>query len=489
MVSFNQTPNRRIPFASVELDNSQALGESATQLKYTALLIGQKLAAGNAVAGRVYRVTNEEQVKALAGANSMLHHGAQAWFSVNKTTPLWIGVVADDGAGAAATATVTLAGTATANGTIALYIGGRRVLIPVTVGDTAADLAADLNAAVPSAGLIVTAGVAAAIVTLTARHKGLTGNDIDLRHSYEESTESLPAGITVTLSAFTGGTTAPSLATLFANNEEKHFHVIAHPYTDAATMTAVENELTRRWGPTVQLHGQAVTAKRGDFSTVATYGETRNTAMQTCFPSDDSPTPPWEDAAASAGVLAFYGEIDPAKPFVTLRVPWLKAGREDLRFNKDERDLLLYSGIATRRVGADGVVQFERVITMYRENDAGGDDISYLDLNTRLSLMYAINDLITVIPARYPRAKLGDDGVRYPAGEDIVTPSTIVGEGLAWFDRMSTQSPVVFDPATRDAFKEAILAERNGPTRVDLFVPPDLINQFLQLGTKLSFRL
>ena len=103
--------------------------------------------------------------------------------------------------------------------------------------------------------------------------------------------------------------------------------------------------------------------------------------------------------------------------------------------------------------------------------------------------MYAINDLLTVIPQKYPRHKLGDDGVMYPAGEPIVTPGTIAGEALAWFDRMAGQSPVVFDPATRDQFKAELLVERNGFVRVDLFVPPDLINQLLQTAVKLGFRL
>jgi phage tail sheath gpL-like len=490
-MNFAQTPNRRIPFASIELDNSQAQGQSAAKLKYVALIIAQKLAAGPAAADLAYRVTNAEQAAALAGTNSMAHHAAQAWFDANKTTPLWLGLVADPGAGAQATATLTLAGTATAAGLLNIYIGGRVVRVPVAVGDTAAALAAAVVAALAAANLIVTGAAVGAVITFTCRHKGLTGNDLDLRLNYFDG-EVTPAGITATPTAFTGGTSAPSLAALFAAVEEQTFHIVAHPYNDAPTMQVINTELDRRWGPTVQKAGQAVTAKPGSFSAVSTWGETStlNAPTSTAFPSDASPTPPWEDAAATASVIAFDGELDPARPFQTLRVPWIKPSlTPNSRFTPDERDLLLYSGVATRRVGPDGVVQLERAITMYRKNASGGDDVSYLDLNTRLSLMYAINDLLTVIPQKYPRHKLGDDGVIYPPGEPIVTPTTIKGEALAWFDRMAGESPVVFDPATRDQFKNELIAERNGFVRVDLYVPPDLINQLLQTAVKLGFRL
>lgn len=490
-MNFSETPNRRIPFVSLELDNSQAAPGGAAQLKYNALLIAQKLAAGPAVAPGAYRVTNAEQVAALAGPNSMAHHAAQAWFSANKTTPLWVGLVADDGTGIAATATLTITGPATADGTLYVYIGGRRVAVPVASGDTATDVATAVAGAIATADVIVTATSTNGVVNLTCRHKGLAGNDLDLRLNYYDDSETLPAGIGATATAFTGGTTAPLLAPLFAAIEEQTFHIVAHPYTDTVTMQAINAELSRRWGPTVQQAGQAITAKGGNFGTVSSWGETSalNAPTTSAFALDASPTPPWEDAAATAAVIAFYGELDPARPFQTLRVPWLKPGKATSRFKPDERDLLLYSGIATRRVGPDGIVQLERAITMYRKNASGGDDVSYLDLNTRLSLMYAINDLLTVIPQKYPRHKLGDDGVQYPAGEPVVTPTTIAGEALAWFDRMASSSPVVFDPSTRDQFKSELLVERHGAVRVDLYVPPDLINQLLQTAVKLGFRL
>ena len=54
----------------------------------------------------------------------MLHRMAIAWFASNKSTELWLGVLADNGAGVAATGTIVVTGPATATGTIPLYLGG-----------------------------------------------------------------------------------------------------------------------------------------------------------------------------------------------------------------------------------------------------------------------------------------------------------------------------------------------------------------------------
>jgi phage tail sheath gpL-like len=90
-------------------------------------LIGQKLAAGSATADTVVRVTTVDQVIALAGRGSMLHRQALAWLANNKATELWIGILADNGAGVAATGTIVVNTAATKDGTIALYLGGELV--------------------------------------------------------------------------------------------------------------------------------------------------------------------------------------------------------------------------------------------------------------------------------------------------------------------------------------------------------------------------
>src|ERR671929_346203 len=147
-VSFNSVPsNLRVPFVAAEFNNSQAQ-QGPALLAYRALLIGQKVAAGTAAANALYKVTSADQVLTLAGRGSMLHRMAMKFFANNKVTEAWIGVLADNGAGVAATGTITVTGPATAAGTISLYLGGELVQVAVASGDVQNTIATNIAAAI-----------------------------------------------------------------------------------------------------------------------------------------------------------------------------------------------------------------------------------------------------------------------------------------------------------------------------------------------------
>ena len=100
MVAFNQIPTTlRVPVVAAEFDSSQAQ-QGASILAYRGLIIGQKLAAGAAAANSLVLVTSEADVIAAAGRGSMLHCDYMAWRASNKSTEVWLGVLADDGAAA-----------------------------------------------------------------------------------------------------------------------------------------------------------------------------------------------------------------------------------------------------------------------------------------------------------------------------------------------------------------------------------------------------
>lgn len=124
-----------------------------------------------------------------------------------------ISMVCDAGAGAFATGTVTCAfGSAVANDTITIagevftviantgtpILGSNRFRAGATNAELAANLAAVINAS-PIAGGIVSATAAAAVVTLTARIRGLYGNGIT-------QATSKPAAFTLSGATLTGGT-------------------------------------------------------------------------------------------------------------------------------------------------------------------------------------------------------------------------------------------------------------------------------------------
>lgn len=492
MVSFNSIPsNLRVPFVAVEFDATQA-SQGPAILVYRGLIIGQKTASGTATANTLHKVTSVEQVITLAGRGSMLHRQALAWFASNTFTEVWIGVLADDGAGVAAAGTITVTGPATADGTIALYIGGVRVPVAVSSGDTAATIATAIAAALPSSSDMPVTGAVDGVVNtevdVTFRHKGVVGNSFDIRHSYRDG-EALPAGVGLTIVQTTGGTTNPVLTNLIAAMGDTWFHIITHPYTDATSLTAIENELSSRNGPLRMIDGLAITSAAGSLGTLTTLGDGRNSQHSVIMAQDgESPlTPPMEFAAEVAAIMALYGAEDPARPFQTLAMVNALAQPLGDRFTIQERNLLLYDGIGTTVTGAGDVMKLERPITTYQVNEADAPDAAYLDTTTLLTLMYLRYSFRVQLQTRYPRHKLANDNVRPGPGQAVVTPLLAKGEAVSWFRSMEQRGLV----ENGDQFKRDLIVERDNSdaNRLNFLLPTDLVNFLAVSAVKVQFRI
>lgn len=491
-ISFNSIPSTlRVPFVAVEVDASRAQ-QGPALLSYKAILIGQKLAAGTAAADSLVRVTSVEQAIVAGGRGSMLHRDALGWFASNRSTELWLGVLADNGAGVAATGTIVVGGPATAAGTIALYLGGERITVGVNSGDASTAIATNINAAINAAlDLPVTSTVASSTVTVAYRHKGLVGNTYDVRHSYRTG-EALPTGVTLTITAMGGvvaGTTNPTMTNLLAAMSDVWFQIWSHPYTDSTNLAAIEADLATRFGPLRAQGGLAITSMSGSFSAHTTLGSARNSqhSVIVAQPGPSPLTPPNEFAAEVAALVALHGATDPARPFQTLALTRALPPVETDVWSLDERNLFLFDGVATTKLAAGGVVQLERIITTYQTSPSGADDTAYLDATTMLTLLYLRYSFATRMQQRYPRHKLASDGTLFGSGQAVITPKQGKGEALGWFREMEALGLV----EGFDQFRRDLVVERSttNPNRLDFLLPPDLINQLMITGVQVQFRL
>lgn len=488
-ISFDDIPGTlRIPFVGVEINASNAAQGSALQ-PYRHLIIGQKIASGTATANTLVRVTNDETVATLAGRGSILHRQARAHFANNQFTETWIGVLDDNGAGVAKIGTITITGPATAAGTIAFYCGGVRLTAAVADAASVTDMALAVTAAITAAvDLPITAAAALGVVTWTFRNKGLEGSSYDIRDSFNFG-EELPAGVAIAYAETTAGATNPVLTTLIAAMGDIQYNILTHPYTDATSLSAIEAELLRRFGGMLMVDGVAIASSIGSHSTLVTLGDGRNSKHSEIIaqPGSNPMMPPMEFSAGVAALVSKHGATDPARPMQTLVVAGMLSGAETDEFTSAERDLLLHDGIATSRATPSGGVQFGRMITTSQTNVAGGADASYLDVNTLLTLMYLRYSWRNRILAKYPRHKLASNGTRLGPGQSVVTPKLILGEAYGWFRDMEDLGLV----EDFDTFKANATAERNGsdPNRVDVLLPPDLINQLIVTATQIAFRL
>ncbi|HXG47687.1 MAG TPA: phage tail sheath C-terminal domain-containing protein [Methylomirabilota bacterium] len=483
-IPFNQIPiDLRVPGTYIEFDNSRAV-RGKLSVPGRILAIGQKLAAGTAAANTPVRVDTAALAVELFGRGSMLALMAAAIKAANRDTELWALPLADNGGGTAAAGTITVTGPATAAGTLNLYVGGKRVQVAVASGDTANTIAAAINAAINAdLDLPVTSTVLAAEVTVTARHKGVAAGKVDLRHSYYQG-EKLPAGVTLAIVQLTGGAGNPDLATALAALGDAWHNTWVMPYTDATSLSAVETDLANRWGPTKMIESHAFSAEVGTVGDLTTLGNSRNSPHLTIMDAGGSPTAPFIWAAVVAAVDA--AETDPARPRQTLPLPGLLAAPEGARRTLEERNTLLYDGISTHAVDALGGVRIERLITTYQVNAQSLDDPSYLDVTTLRTLSHLRYSARARLATKYGRHKLANDGTRFAPGQAVVTPNVIRAEIIALFREWEIEGLV----ENFDQFRDDLVVQRNAedPNRLDVLIPPDLINQLRVIAAQIQFR-
>lgn len=484
-ISFNNIPiNLQVPGQYVEFDNSKAI-VGLPLMPSKILVLGQRLAAGTVLAGVPTQIFSSDQAVQAFGQGSMIANMFKALKAVNPLTETWAIAQDDNGAAAAATGTVTIGGAAVAASTYPLYVAGRLVQIPVTPAQTPAQIATALAAAV-NADLDgwVTAAAALAVVTLTARNKGLCGNDIDIRNTFY-STDAVPVGLTSVIVAMSGGTANPVLTGAIAGAGDEWFTDWANPYTDGASLTAVAAELLRRFGPTVMREGLAYHGSSGSVGTLASFGTAQNSQLLTTMGMQKSPMHPAIWAAVSAAQAAYYGNIDPARPLQTLPLSGILAPAIPDRFIWSDRNLLLQDGISTFTVDPSGVVAIERMVTMYRLNSFNLPDASYHDVETLKTLFFIRYSMRSRVAQKFPRFKLAGDDSVFGAGQAIVRPKDIRIELIALASQW--QDAGLIEDITQ--FKRDLLVERDGTdvNRVNALVPPNLVNQFRIFAGKVQF--
>lgn len=480
----------RLPGAFAELDNSQA---NTAQENQRALIIGQITSTGIATPNVPLISGGIGDANLQAGASSMLANMVAAYRLNDSFGEVWYLPLADAAGATAATGTIAFTAAPTANGTISLYIAGQVVTVPVTASQTTANIATAVAAAINLIpAMPVTASVSTSTVTLTADNKGLCGNEIDIRFNYYGTSggEATPAGLTYTITPMASGATNPTLTTALGNLGTMTFDFIVSPYTDTASLTAVQqllNDQTGRWSWQQQLYGHAFGAYAGTFSAQTTLGLTRNNQHETILGFYGSPTPSWIWASALCAQAAVSVRADPGVPLQYLPLLGVLAPPVQSQFVASQRETLLYDGISTFKVQQDGTVQTENIITTYQTNAAGAPDDSYLEVETMFQLMLEIRTLNSMLSSKYARCKLADNGSRPAANSGLVTPNTIRADIIALYQEREDSGFV----QNSDAFAQALVVQKNttNPNRVDILWPGTPVNQMRTFGTLIQFRL
>jgi phage tail sheath gpL-like len=510
-IPFSQIPQTNLtPFYFVEFDNSNTgVAGNAPQ---NSLLVGQTI---NAVPATIVYVPSANFAANLFGAGSMLARMAAWYYDADPEGTLYAFPLADAGGSAAATGTFAFAGTATANGTLFLMIGGEEVQVGVTTGQTATQIATAcvtaINAFTDVNGMFlpVTATSSTGTVTLTARNKGTVGNTIGLALNFYGSAnnESTPAGVTVTVTAMASGATDPDLAGLAAAMGQTNYDfIMIGGYTETTQLNEVQTALSfngGRWGYAQQLFGHAWTAFQSTAGAsgtdLLTFGAGRNDP-HTCVIGYEqaSPSPTSEVCAAGVGAFAQASKAQPARPEQTLVLPGIVAAPTSSRFGFNTVNTLLSTGIAQLTAQPGGGQQWLRSVTTYQQNSFGQTDRSYLDASVLFMIMFYVRQQKANLTQKFPRAILVQNGTSFGQmanfGTDtpvIVTPNILEAELVSFYTRMCPGGDlptIVQDPA---GYAAGLQVQINGlnPNRADILDDPIFVGGLRMIAVLNQFRL
>lgn len=485
MVAFNEIPGGgqlRIPLFFAELDASRSnLGAREQKT----LIIGQVGTGSTMTAGVAVQMQGISWLKNAAGRGSMLALMGEKARLRDDFGSIWLMPLADDAAGTAATGTHTFTAAATVAGTLVRKIAGQRVAMAVSTTQTTAQLATAWAAVINGLpDLPVTASAATSVVTLTARNKGVCGNDI--RTVVTDDLQ--PPGLVMTATAMTGGAGNPvtALTAALANMGTLQADFYAVPYTDTSSLDAVKAHFVQRWAWSGMTYGGAFGCVQGDLATVQSYGMGRNDPHMVTMAAWNPPEPGFIWAADLAATAAVYLRANPALPIQSQCFMGVQGEINEQRWNPGVLNSLLFSGLATHTVGDDGTVYVQRCITGYRVNAYSQPDDSLLDVERLYTIAAILRLLRTFVESTYPRMLLADDGNRAKPGNRVVTPS-MLKRSIGTYYRSLEGNGLV---QNADAVAKAIIVERDPGSRcrVNVLLPLVPIDQLRQVAVLAQLR-
>ena len=494
MITFNNIPNTmRTPGHYAEVDNSRAL-QGLLPNPHKALIIGQKTSSGSGGYDQIYAITKAGLADGYFGPGSVLARMCNVFKAANENTELHAMAIGSGAAGTLASGSIDFStaladAEASVAGTYFLMVNGIECYTDIAISMSGRAIASLVKANVNAKnGMAVHASAVNGSVYFSALNSGTLGNYINIRHNYYAG-QSIPKCLSrePILVSMAGGATDPVLTDAWAVIDGEQYQYIIQPWTTATALTQIETELATRFGPMQDLQGHGFTAVRGTQASCTTLGNSRNSPHVTIIGADDSPTSPVEWAAVLGAVASKYLNQDPARPLQYLKMPGVLAPPLSRRFSRSERDILLYDGIATWICDSVGNVLLERCITTYQTNSFGLTDPSYLDVETLATLSEIRYQYKARMVQRFiiPRFKLADDSFPVQAGTYVATPKTIRSEIISLFSQLQDAGLI----ENIEDFIVNLLVERDSidRNRVNVLLPPDLINQFRILAGNIQF--
>lgn len=426
-IAFTTVPSNAVA-SGVFIEQEAVLGS------FGSLLIPQKIALfgqyNNGKSPEDYvprQVSGPDEVASITGNGSMLHLMAVKAFLQNQGVPVYIIPLPAHVSGVAAQGSITASGTCTGAGNIALFVAGQRVAVAIALGDNATTVATKIATRIAAlVKLPVTETHSSAVVTLTAKWKGVTGNDINLAVDLDANDDlDEPLGIALSLSQMTGGLNNPDATSAFDGLGNSFFTQVAFPYTDSANLTLLDAYWEARIAASVKKPFIAII---GNVEARATYQSTvqgRNSPAETYCNVQVSPNLPLEIAAAAVAACSASASSDVARPWKNLKLRGIRAGVLP-EFTWEEHNNVQLAGGGTTVPMADGTVIIKDLVTTSKTNELGAEDdtLRYPEtIANYQAKVYSLDAMFNLPP--FDRAIVIPDGT--PSSKQyVVSPGRVI---------------------------------------------------------------
>ena len=476
-ISFNYFPQFRRASARVVEQVGRKRSVGGNYIPEKVLIVGQYNQAKTAVIEyEPFRGFTAEDFANQFGYGSEIHRQAIQILEPlgGYSDNLCAMAVEEPSAAVAAFGPVTFTDAATSSGTWYLDIGGEQYQVNVASGATGAIQAAALIAAITAdinAPVTATPGGSGSehIVTITAKQKGASGNDIGVRlNPYGiAQVAGNPSGTTVAVpvSGFlTSGSGAIDVTDVFLKTDgsdnlgDEWYTFVTCPVRDATNIALYKTALNRRFESTPNRAA----------ATIVAYGPGTTYAQYIAIPDDYNSkfiAPIWDDrvylpqnefAAAVIGYAVASAMIDPGRPFVGLEttIP-VKPNVPNLTYA--QVDALFRAGGGYCTVNAAGNLCLGDLAVCYRLTSAGGATEEWFDLvsvTMRQQKAYQVEQLLRSDP--YIRGMLtSNDAIT--AKDYVIKPNRLIADLFALIDNWASEGWT----KNPEDVKDTVIAEIN----------------------------
>jgi phage tail sheath gpL-like len=370
-----------------------------------------------------------------------------------------------------ATGTLAYTGTATADGTVAIAIAGRRITASISDGDDATAVGQAVADAINAkSDLPVTASNSTGTVTVTVDWGGESGNQLTLE-SNPQAGDTMPAGVTVTTTDIgdqQAGASNPSLDTALGNLGDTWYTEIVCPYLDSTSIDSVISEGVTRNGPGVNRMFAAFLGYTDTNSNFQTELGNHNSEWITFVPVHGSVTPAMEIAAVAAGVFARVQQATPGRPVKNQILPGVKPDAANGLTYSTRNTTVLAGGSYTENTEG-GQVRIGDLVTTRTTTDAGADTDAWrftIIIPNLQTKRYQVEQTYKLPP--FDQAVVVANGSP-PGPSYAVTPNTVKTQAVQLVENWGTLG-ISTDIET---ITENIVANIDGsnPGRINLLIP------------------